>query len=154
MRTVDVLRTTASPDVCFEVAADVERWPDILSHYRWVRFQRKDGFARGLVEMAAWRPFPGFGYPTWWASEMDHDRTTRTVTYKHVGGITTGMDVWWEVIDEGDQTLLQIIHEWDGPRWPLIGRFAANWVIGPHFIHAIASRTLAGIVAEAERRSA
>jgi hypothetical protein len=26
----------ATPDACFRVAADVERWPDILPHYRWV----------------------------------------------------------------------------------------------------------------------
>jgi len=38
-----------------------------------------------------------------------------------------------------------IVHDWPGPRWPLIGRAAASWVIGPVFIHGIASRTLAGI---------
>lgn len=154
MRTVDLLHANAPADLCFEVAADVERWPDILPHYRWVRFQEKEGFAQGRVEMAAWRPFPGFGYPTWWVSDMEHDAESRTVTYKHVDGITKGMDVWWEVIEEPDKTLLRIVHEWDGPRWPLIGGLAANLVIGPHFIHAIASRTLAGIVVEAERRSA
>lgn len=154
MRTTDLQYTSAPPDLCFEIAADVEKWPSILSHYRWVRFRRKDGFAQGLVEMAAWRPFPGFGYPTWWASEMHHDPEARTVTYKHVGGITTGMDVWWEVLEEGDRTLLRIVHEWTGPRWPLIGGFAARAVIGPHFIKAIASRTLLGIAAEAERRNA
>lgn len=154
MRIVDLLRTTAPADICFEVAADVERWPEILSHYRWVKFRRKDGFAKGLVEMAAWRPFPGFGYPTWWLSEMEHDAESRTVTYTHVGGITKGMDVWWEVIAEADETLLRIVHEWKGPNWPVIGGFAANRVIGPHFVHVIASRTLAGIAAEAERRSA
>jgi hypothetical protein len=154
VRIVDLLRTPAPADICFEVAADVERWPEILSHYRWVKFRRKDGLAKGLVEMAAWRPFPGFGYPTWWLSEMEHDTESRTVTYTHVGGITKGMDVWWEVIAEGDQTLLRIVHEWSGPKWPIIGEFAADYVIGPHFVHVIASRTLAGIAAEAERRSA
>jgi len=153
VRTVDLRRTVASAELCFEIAADVERWPQILDHYRWVRFQRKDGPAQGLVEMAAWRPFPGFRYPTWWASEMKHDSASRTITYKHVDGITRGMDVQWEVVDEGDQRLLRIVHDWSGPRWPLIGGFAANAVIGPHFIHVIASRTLEGIVASAEERS-
>ena len=37
----------ASQDRCFQVAADVERWPEILSHYRWVRFRRRDDF--GLI---------------------------------------------------------------------------------------------------------
>ena len=41
----------ASAERCFQVAADVERWPEILSHYRWVRFRRRDDFGFGLVEM-------------------------------------------------------------------------------------------------------
>ena len=154
MRTVDEHLTSATPDVCFEVAADVERWPDILPHYRWVRFRQKEGFASGIVEMAAWRDFPVFRYPTWWLSEMEHDAEQRTVRYRHVGGITKGMDVSWEVRPEGDQTRLRIVHDWTGPRWPLIGGIAANVVIGPHFIQNIAGRTLAGIAAEAERRCA
>ena len=43
------------------------------------------------------------------------------------------------------RTDVTIVHEWSGPRWPLIGGPAATWVIGPVFIHGIASRTLAGI---------
>jgi len=38
-----------------------------------------------------------------------------------------------------------IVHQWRGPSWPVIGRLAAEWVIGPVFIHGIASRTLAGV---------
>jgi hypothetical protein len=152
MRTIDERFASAPPDACFRAAADVERWPEILPHYRWVRFRRKDGFARGVVEMAAFRHFGPFGYPTWWVSEMSHDAGRRRVTYKHVGGITRGMDVLWEVLPEADgRTLLRITHDWTGPAWPLIGAFAAENVIGPHFIHFIASRTLAGVAREAER---
>ncbi len=153
MRTVDEQRAAAPADICFQVAADVEGWPDILPHYRWVRFREKRGFASGVVEMAAWRPFPVLRYPTWWLSEMEHDPVGRTVRYRHIGGITKGMDVSWEVHDEGDSTLLRIVHDWNGPRWPLIGGLAAELVIGPHFVSHIAGRTLRGIAAEAERRS-
>jgi hypothetical protein len=155
MRTVDERRTTADPDVAFRTAADVEKWPEILPHYRWVRFRRKDGFAAGLVEMAAWRHFGPVGYPTWWASEMTHDPDARTIGYRHVDGITRGMDVVWEVLPEDDgTTLLRIVHEWDGPAWPLIGGLAAEAVIGPHFVSHIAARTLAGVTRAAEARSA
>jgi hypothetical protein len=154
MKTIDERTAQAPPDLCFHVAADVERWPDILRHYRWVRFIRKDGFATGLVEMAAWRPFGPVGWPTWWISEMVHDPAARTVTYQHVYGITRGMDVLWEVIALPDgRSHLRITHEWTGPEWPLIGGLAADLVIGPHFIHAIAGRTLAGVTHEAERRA-
>ena len=54
----------------------------------------------------------------------------------------------------GGGTLVRVVHEWDGPRWPLIGRLAANLVIGPHFVSAIAKRTLAGVCIAAEAAAA
>lgn len=153
MLTIDEQTCAAPADVSFRVAADVERWPEILPHYRWVRFQRKDGFAEGIVEMAAWRPFGPIRYPTWWVSEMEHDPAKRVVRYQHIDGITAGMDVIWEVTPvDTDRSHLRIVHEWTGPAWPLIGGVAADWVIGPHFISHIAGRTLQGVAAEAERR--
>jgi ribosome-associated toxin RatA of RatAB toxin-antitoxin module len=133
----------------FRVAADVERWPEFLSHYRWVKVQsrRDDG---GRVEMAAWRPFGLFKYPTWWLSEMEIVPEKHEVRYQHVGGITKGMGVVWHLEERAGQVEVTIVHEWTGPRWPLIGRIAADWVIGPVFIHGIASRTLAGVKRKAE----
>ena len=146
--------TTAPIDLVFRAAADVERWPDILPHYRWVRFREKAGFGKGVVEMAAWRDFAGpIRYPTWWLSEMETDPDEPVVRYRHVVGITRGMDVVWEFHAANHGTLVRIIHEWDGPAWPLIGGIAANHVIGPHFVSAIAQRTLAGVCAAAERRA-
>ncbi|HSG09682.1 MAG TPA: SRPBCC family protein [Longimicrobiales bacterium] len=153
MRTIDEQTCSASPDIAFRVAADVEGWPDILPHYRWVRFLRKDSFAQGVVEMAAWRHFGPLGYPTWWVSEMEHDAAERVVRYRHVRGVTSGMDVVWRVsAAPGGCSHLSIVHEWTGPGWPLIGRFAAERVIGPRFVSHIAGLTLAGVAAEAERR--
>jgi ribosome-associated toxin RatA of RatAB toxin-antitoxin module len=144
MRTVDRLIVRAPVPRVFEAASDVERWPSILPHYRWVRMleRRTRG---GVVEMAAYRPFGPLNYPTWWVSEMDIDRDVPSVRYRHVRGITTGMDVEWRLVPQGEGTEVTIVHEWDGPRWPLIRRPAAEWVIGPVFVHGIASRTLAGI---------
>lgn len=155
MRTVDESTARAPAHIGFQVAADVERWPEILPHYRWVRFHRKEGFGQGIVEMAAWRPFPVFRWPTWWLSEMEHDPDARVVRYRHIRGITRGMEVVWEVKGTPDGGCrLTIVHEWEGPSWPLIGDFAATHVIGPHFVSHIAGRTLAGVVEEAEARVA
>ena len=146
MRTVDRLRMRAPVQRVLRAAEDVEQWPRLLSHYRWVRMleRRPDG---GLVEMAAWRPFGVLKYPTWWVSEMWIDRRTPTpaVHYRHVRGITTGMDVVWRLEPAEGATEVTIVHDWTGPKWPLIGSLAAEWMIGPVFIHGIASRTLAGI---------
>ena len=144
MRTVDRTHIRAPLERVFQAAADVERWTELLPHYRWVRMleHRSEG---GLVEMAAWRPFGPVGYPTWWVSEMRVDRATPAVHYRHVRGITTGMDVVWRFVPGNDGIDVSIVHQWSGPAWPLISRPAAELVIGPVFIHGIASRTLAGI---------
>ena len=149
MRTVDRLHVRAPIERVFQVAANVEQWPGILGHYRWVRMlvPQTNG---GLVEMAAWRPFGPLKYPTWWVSEMRVDRAAALVRYRHVQGITTGMDVAWQLQPSNGGTDVIIVHEWDGPRWPLIGQAAAAWVIGPVFISGIASRTLAGIARHVE----
>ena len=141
----------APPERCFRFGADVERWPEWLPHYRRVRFQRRDGFGTGLVEMAARRMFGPLPYPVWWVSEMTIDERRPAVLYRHVQGITTGMDVVWQIAPVGDETDVTIVHDWTGPPWPLIGAAAASWVIGPVFIHGIASRTLAGIRRAVER---
>ena len=154
MLRVDERLVSAPVDVCFRVGADVERWPEILPHYRWVRFRQRQDFATGVVEMAAWRSFGVVNYPTWWVSKMWHDRDAPAVYYEHVEGITSRMAVRWEFETRGTRTLIRVVHEWEGPRWPLIGRLAANAVIGPGFISAIARRTIAGVAAEAEAQTA
>ena len=154
MTTVDERFMAAPASVCFRVAADVERWPDILGHYRWVRFLRKDGFGAGRVEMAAWRNFAGPArYPTWWMSEMVVYENEPAIYFRHVAGITRRMDVKWSFEARAGGTHVRITHAWDGPRWPIIGSFAWRHVIGPHFVSFIASRTLEGIGREAERRA-
>ena len=144
MRTVDRTHVRAPLERVFTVAAAVERWPEFLPHYRWVR--RLEG---SLVEMAAWRPFGVLQYPTWWVSEMTLDRAAGEIRYRHVRGITRGMNVVWKLVEvgggSGGGVDVEIAHTWDGPNWPLIGRLAADLLIGPVFIHGIASRTLAGI---------
>jgi ribosome-associated toxin RatA of RatAB toxin-antitoxin module len=148
MRTVDRIQIAAPFNRVFAAASAVTRWPDILPHYRWVR--RLDD---GLVEMAAWRPFGFVKYPTWWVSHMTVDRPKGEIRYRHVRGITSGMEVVWRMVEDGGGNGVvdvEIVHTWAGPRWPLIGSLAANLVIGPVFIHGIASRTLAGIKRAAE----
>src|SRR5678816_2419384 len=85
----------------FDVARDVEAWPRILSHYRWVRVLERRSDDDLVVEMAAWRPFGLVRYPTWWVSHMTVDRIAHEVRYRHIRGITRGMDVIWSVVPSG-----------------------------------------------------
>jgi hypothetical protein len=138
--------------LCFRIAADVERWPALLPHYRRVRFRERSAFGTGIVEMAAWRDFGGpLRWPTWWLSRMHVSDTEPAIYFVHVDGITRGMDVKWAFLPHGGETLVRITHVWDGPAWPLIGGIAWRTVIAPGFVSAIARRTLAGIAREAER---
>ena len=96
-------------------------------------------------------------WQTYWTSLMSVSRpgpgARPSIRFRHIRGVTTGMDVEW-TFEPGPtvgETLVRIVHVWNGPRWPLIGDVAARGVIGPVFVHGIASRTLAGLARVAER---
>lgn len=152
MRVLDELEVRAPVDRMFALARDVSTWPEHLPHYRFVRFNRQDGDGGGVVEMSANRPFGPIDWRTWWRSDMQVIERAPAVRFRHVDGITTGMDVEWSFEATETGTHVRVLHVWNGPQWPLIGTFAATTVIGPVFVHGIASRTLAGLarVAEAE----
>lgn len=153
MTTVDERVVRAPMQAIFDLARRVDEWPTLLSHYRSVRFRLRASDGGGLVEMSADRPFGPLGWPTWWLSEMSVDREDPSIRFRHVGGVTSGMDVEWSFREVEGGTHVKIVHVWDGPRWPLIGIFAATIVIGPVFVHGIAERTLAGLARTAEREA-
>jgi hypothetical protein len=86
--------------------------------------------------------------------EVQHrtDSSPPTIRFRHVEGITRGMEVEWSFAPVTEGTHVTVLHLWNGPSWPLIGGIAARMVIGPVFVHGIASRTLAGLARAAERR--
>ena len=151
MEVVDEQVVAAPWRVIFDIARRVEEWPDHLSHYRFVRFRERASDGGGIVEMSADRPFGPVGWPTWWLSEMSVDDGAPAIRFRHIGGITKGMDVEWSFHTVAAGTHVRIIHVWDGLPLPFIGIPAATAVIGPVFIHGIASRTLAGLASVAER---
>lgn len=162
MQTVDEQFVRAPVGTMFELGRKVEDWPSHLPHYRYVRFRQRRADGGGLVEMSAYRPFqigrPSLGplrlnWPTWWLSEMSVDHEKPAVRFRHVGGITKGMDVEWTFVRGIGGTHVRIVHVWDGPGIPIVGMWAATLVIGPVFVHGIASRTLAGLAAVAEREA-
>jgi hypothetical protein len=155
MTTVDEQLVRAPLGVIFALAADVERWPDHLAHYRYVKFHERRADGGGTVEMSANRPFGLIDWPTWWTSLMsitppDSAVKTPAVRFRHIHGVTKGMDVEWTFVPHGGDVLVRIVHVWNGPPVPLIGDVAARGVIGPVFVHGIASRTLAGLARAAE----
>jgi coenzyme Q-binding protein COQ10 len=151
METVDERVIRAPLATVFDIVRTVEHWPAYLSHYRYVRFRERARDGGGLVEMSANRPFGPVDWPTWWLSEMSIDPVRHAVRFRHVGGVTTGMEVEWALLATPNGTQVRLLHVWDGPRWPLIGVVAAVAVIGPVFVHGIASRTIEGLGRVAEQ---
>src|SRR5262245_65739083 len=130
----------------FELACAVERWPALLPHYRCVLEVGRGGAGR-VVEMASHRD----GIPIRWSAEQVCDPTVPRITFRHVRGVTRGMDVEWSFTETGDGVLVRISHDLR-LGWPLVGRLVADRIIGPFFVSNIAGKTLRRIkqLAEAE----
>ena len=147
MRTENTIEIAGPLERIVALAADVERWPRILPHYRWVTLLDGGG-DRKLVERAARRG----RIPVRWRAiqEIRRDGPTPVIAYRHVWGVTKGMTVAWTFQPLGDRVRVRIGHDFRG-RWPIVGRLIADRVIGPHFVAAIAGQTLATIKAIVEQ---
>jgi hypothetical protein len=132
-----------------ELGADVERWPEILPHYRWVTLLEGGG-DRKVVEMAARRG----RIPLRWRAVQEIDRSgpTPVIAYHHIWGPTRGMDVAWTFRETPTGVHVAIAHEFRPP-WPLIGHAVADHIIGPRFIEYVAARTLGTIKEIVEREA-
>jgi hypothetical protein len=135
-----------------ELAGDVERWPRILPHYRWVTLLEGGG-DRKVVEMAARRG----RIPVRWRAVQQIDRSgpTPVIAYRHIRGVTRGMEVAWTFVEENGGVHVAIWHSFR-PSWPLVGDAIADRIIGPHFVEYIAGLTLGTIkqIVEGESRAA
>lgn len=127
----------------FDLAADVERWPSLLPHYRYVR--RLPGAERRFAMGARRGPIP-----VRWEAIQRPLREERRIEFDHTGGVTRGMRVAWRFEERPDGVVDVSIEHRLELGWPLIGTFAAERVIGPQFIEAIAARTLRRIRQVAE----
>jgi ribosome-associated toxin RatA of RatAB toxin-antitoxin module len=131
----------------FPLAAEVERWPERLPHYRYVRRLPAENGERRFAMGARRGPIP-----VRWEAVQRPLPTERRIEFTHTGGVTRGMEVAWRFEPSEEGWEVSIEHELD-LGWPLIGRFAAQRVIGPQFIEAIARRTLLRVKVLAEAGS-
>jgi len=119
----------------FETAADLEVWPKILPHYRYIRFlERSPG--RNVVVMAATRS----GIPISWTSEQIIDREQFKVRFHHLRAFTKGMNVVWTFTDIPEGILVQITHDLQFRMNSLA--LIADRIIGDFFIGHVANKTL------------
>ena len=147
MRLENSILVDAPADIIFRLAADVVRWPEILPHYRFVRVLGWRG-SQTLVKMAARRD----GIPVSWTSILEPRPAERRILFRHVRGVTRGMEVEWRLESQPEgSTRVSIRHDFE-PGWPLVGGRVAHLIIGEFFVRNIAGKTLRRIkeLAEAE----
>lgn len=140
----------------FAMVREVEEWPEYLPHYRSVRMLEVDPKGGGVVEMTADRPFGSWRWPTTWRALMEVDHARPALRLRHIGGLTSGMEVEWTFADAplpdhaARGTRITLLHVWRGWPVPVIGPAIARAIIGAVFIQAIAERTIAGLITAAE----
>src|SRR6266496_6520190 len=119
----------------FETAANLELWPRILPHYRYIRYLEHSP-SRNVVVMAATRS----GIPISWTSEQIIDRDRVEVRFHHLKAFTKGMHVVWTFRDVPSGVLVEIRHDLAFRVNFLVS--IADKIIGDFFIHNIAGKTL------------
>jgi ribosome-associated toxin RatA of RatAB toxin-antitoxin module len=135
----------AAVETIFEAAADLERWPEFLPHYRYIHYYER-GPDRNLVKMAANRG----PIPIAWVSEQIIDRKNREVRFKHLKAWTKGMKVVWKFRPLAVGVEVQIIHDLSFRIPPLAP--VAEPIIGGFFINHIANQTLLHMKAHVEKK--
>jgi len=137
----------ARPDVVFALAQNVERWSTLLPHYvrSAVRDRRDDGAL--IVEFIARRRVSallGLGIPVAWRARTWNEPPVHRLRFRHVAGITRGMDVTWRIEPSSGGSRVAIEHVFE-PAVPGLARVVDRW-----FTRPIAGQTLATFKALAE----
>jgi ribosome-associated toxin RatA of RatAB toxin-antitoxin module len=135
MHTGNSIIMHAPKDIIFEMAANLELWPKILPHYRYIRYLERSP-DRNLVVMAAVR----LGIPISWTSEQIIDRTRSEVRFHHLKAWTKGMNVVWSFKETPAGIVVEIVHDLRF-RIRLLAPIVEP-IISKGFIHPVASKTL------------
>ncbi len=137
------IRIAAPPWRVFQLVRDLERWPELLPHYRRVEVRARSG-GRVLARMVADRQFGPVALPvTWraicWSESGDPDDLR--LRFQHIRGVTSGMDVTWHIRAADGGCEVTIEHRFRRPL-PVLGDDALPRIIDHWFTRVIAGRTL------------
>ena len=124
----------------FQTTSNLESWPKLLPHYRWIHVLKHDGNAL-VVNMAARRGC----LPIQWTSRFEAVSAPPELRFHHLKAFTRGMDVKWTFTQTDDGVRVRITHQLNH-RFPRFAEFIAR-----HFIEPVASRTLAAFKSHLEK---
>jgi ribosome-associated toxin RatA of RatAB toxin-antitoxin module len=132
----------------FQLAADIQDWPAILPHYRYLRVTERSEQVK-VADFGAHRD----GLPVSWRARQELFPEDFHITFFHVGGVTRGMWVEWRLEEQNDRVRVTIAHRLSYPI-PLLGPWFARYVVGKMFVENIAGKTLRCFKALVESESA
>lgn len=132
-----------SPHI-YQLAADIQDWPTLLPHYRYMRILEQSETHK-VADFGASRD----GFPVAWRARQVLFPEERRITFLHVGGITKGMWVEWRLEQCANSVRVTIDHQLTYPV-PLFGPLFARYIVGGLFVHNIANKTLQCIKAKVE----
>ena len=144
-KTNSIIMQASRADI-FETAANLENWPKILPHYRYIKYLERDD-DRNIVIMAATRS----GIPISWTSEQIIDREKFEVRFHHLKAFTKGMFVVWTFNETPAGVLVEIAHDLNFRVRALAP--VMEPIIGDFFIGHVANRTLRCMKTHLESRT-
>lgn len=128
----------------FQLAADIQDWPALLPHYRYMRILERSEQHK-VADFGASRD----GFPVKWRARQEVFPETHRITFAHIGGVTKGMWVEWRLEKRAQGVHVTIEHDLTYPI-PLLGPLFARYIVGKLFVANIAGKTLRCIKAKVE----
>ena len=152
MQSVNQIEINGDPDeicpVIFQLAADIQDWPAILPHYRYLKVKESTATHK-LADFGASRD----GFPVSWSATQDLYPEENRIEFFHVGGATKGMWVEWRLEKRTSSVFVTIVHRLEYPI-PVLGKLISKYIIGRLFVENIASKTLLCFKNRIEAKSA
>ncbi len=140
MHTVNEIQIFGNADVIcpriFQLAADIQNWPKILPHYRYLRVNEQSASFK-IADFGASRD----GIPIKWSARQELFPEENRITFYHIRGVTKGMWVEWRLEKSHDGVHITLDHALSYPL-PVLGPFFAQYIVGKLFVHNIAGKTL------------
>lgn len=134
----------APPRDLFDLVSDLGSWKGALPHYRYVKIL---GWTEGAT-YAAMGARRGL-IPVSWEARQLVDPEALTIRFRHIRGVTRGMEVLWTFTPEGNGTRARVEHDLQFPV-PFVGEWIAHHLIVRRFVDPIVLKTLGCFRALAE----
>lgn len=140
METVNEIKIEGNPElICpriFQLAADIQDWPAILPHYRYMHIRERSERHK-QADYGASRD----GIPVKWSARQELFPESNRITFLHTAGVTKGMWVEWKLEKWPNGVRVTILHKLRYPV-PVLGPLIAKYIVGRLFVENIAGKTL------------